>query len=186
MRLNHQGINKHEIKIMEYFLKKIWSAKIAGSFLTGLFVLLPVVLTFVILNWVLDKASGILGPNTLIGDLLSFGGGTLVGPGHTTLSFIIGLMFALVGIWGIGLLAKSLAINQLSKGVDLIFERLPIVRTIYKPINQVVRLFNREGSDELKGMSLVTCRLGGEGNGATSVPLTFISAPTDYYLCYLR
>ena len=155
---------------MKDFFKKIWSAKIAGSFLTGLFVLLPVVLTFVILNWVLDKVSGILGPNTLIGNLLSFGGSTLVGPGHTALSFIVGLMFAFIGIWGIGLLAKSLARNQLSKGVDLIFERLPIVRSIYKPINQVVRLFNREGNDELKGMSVVTCRFGGE-NGADILAL---------------
>ena len=155
---------------MKDFFKKIWSAKIAGSFLTGLFVLLPVVLTFVILNWVLSKVSGILGPNTLIGDLLSFGGGTLVGPGHTTLSFIIGLMFALSGIWGIGLLAKSLAKNQLSKGVDVIFERLPIIRSIYKPINQVVKIFNREGNDEMKGMSVVTCRFGGK-NGADILAL---------------
>ena len=155
---------------MKDFFKKIWSARIAGSFLTGLFVLLPVVLTFVILNWVLAKVSGILGPNTLIGDLLSFGGGTLVGPGHTTLSFIVGLMFALSGIWGIGLLAKSLAKNQLSKGVDVIFERLPIIRSIYKPINQVVRIFNREGSDEIKGMSVVTCRFGGK-NGADILAL---------------
>jgi hypothetical protein len=68
-----------------------------------------VVLTFVILNWLLDKVSGIIGPNTLVGDLLSFGGGVLVGSGHSTLSFVVGLSFALVGIWGIGLLAKSLA-----------------------------------------------------------------------------
>lgn len=147
---------------MKDFFKKIWSAKIAGNFLTGLFVLLPVVLTFVILNWVLSKVSGILGPNTLIGDLLSFGGGTLVGPGHTSLSFIIGMMFALSGIWGIGILAKSLAKNQLSKGVDVIFERLPIIRSIYKPINQVVKIFNREGNDEMNGMSVVTCRFGGK------------------------
>jgi len=147
---------------MKKFLKKIWSAKIAGNFFAGLFVLLPVVLTFVILNWVIDKIYGLIGPNTIIGDLLSFGGGSFLGPGHKTLSFTLGLLLAVIGIWGIGLLAKSLAKNELNKGVDLLFTRLPIIRSIYKPVSQVVRLFNKEGNDEFKSMSVVSCCLGGK------------------------
>ncbi len=151
------------------FIHKIWSAKIAGSFITGLFVLLPFMLTFIILDWVIGKLSSVLGPGTFIGNLLSTSGGTLVGQDHAYLSFIVGFLLALIGIWGIGLFAKGLAKNQLNKEVDLIFERLPIVRTIYKPVSQVVRLFNQE-NEELKGMSVVSCRMGGE-NGVDILAL---------------
>lgn len=143
------------------FFYKIWSAEIAGNFITGLLVLLPFMLTFVILDWVISKLTGAFGPGSFVGSLLSTSGGTLVGPNHIYLSFIVGLSFALLGIWGIGLLAKGLAKDQLNKNVDLMFERLPIIRTIYKPVSQVVRLFNQENKD-LKGMSVVTCRMGGE------------------------
>ena len=162
---------------MKEFLKKIWSAKIAGNFFAGLFALLPVVLTFVILNWVIDKIYNLIGPNTLIGNLLSFGGGSLVGPGHDTLSFILGLLLAVVSIWGIGLFAKSLAKNQLDKGVDLLFTRLPIIRSIYKPVSKVVRLFNSEGNDELKGMRVVSCRLG----GSSGVDMLALMPPQEGY-----
>lgn len=154
---------------LKAILHKIWSAKIAGSFITGLFVLLPFILTFIILDWVISKLSSVLGPGTVIGNLLSTSGGTLVGSDHAYLSFIVGLLLALLGIWGIGLFAKGLAKDQLNKKVDLIFERLPIVRTIYKPVSQVVRLFNHE-NQELKGMSVVSCRMGGE-NGVDILAL---------------
>lgn len=151
------------------FLHYIWSAKIAGNFITGLFVLLPFMLTFIILDWVIGKLSNVLGPGTFIGNLLSTGGGTLVGQNHTYLSFIVGLLLAISGIWAIGLFAKGLAKNQLSKEIDRIFENLPIIRSIYKPVSQVVKVFNRE-NNEMKSMSVVTCRLGGQ-NGADVLAL---------------
>jgi uncharacterized membrane protein len=163
------------IKI-KIFLQKIWSARIAGSFITGLFVLLPFMLTFIILDWVIGKLSGVLGPETFIGNLLSTSGGTLVGQDHAYLSFIVGILLALVGIWGIGLFAKALAKDQLNQNIDLIFERLPIIRTIYKPVSQVVRLFNQENED-LKGMSVVACHMGGK-NG---VDILALMPPQDGY-----
>jgi len=59
-------------------------------------------------------------------------------------------------------LTKSLAKKKLNKGVDLLFTRLQIIRSTFKPVSQVVRLFHKEGNDELKGMSVVSCRLGGK------------------------
>tara|TARA_R110002167_G_scaffold338609_1_gene546255 strand:- start:185 stop:859 length:675 start_codon:yes stop_codon:yes gene_type:complete len=155
---------------MKNLLQQIWSAKIAGNFIAGIFALLPVMLTFIILEWVSSKLSSIFGPGSLIGDMLASGGEALVGQNHRYLSFIIGILIALVCIWAIGIFAKSLAKNQFDKNMDRVFERLPIIRSIYKPVSQVVKLFNRDESDELSGMSVVSCRMGGE-NGVNVLAL---------------
>ena len=71
-------------------LHYVWQKGIASAFLTGLFVLLPVILTFLIIEWIVAKLRGALGPGSVVGDLLTSGGSSLLGPGHETLAFWLG------------------------------------------------------------------------------------------------
>lgn len=141
-------------------LRKFWRTGVLGTFLAGLFVLLPIVLTFVILSWIAGKLVSVLGPGTFLGDLITVGGGTFIGPNHKTLSYFIGTLLTVVGIWFLGVVVKNQARNQLGRAVDYLFERMPVVRSIYKPVSQVIRMFSNQDKSEFSSMSVVSCRFG--------------------------
>lgn len=158
-------------------LRYFWEKGIASAFLTGLFVLLPIILTLLIIEWLVGKLRGALGPGTLLGDLLTSGGSTVIGPGHETVAFWLGLASALIGVWALGVLVKSQAKRQLATWIDTLFSRVPLVRTIYKPVSQVVRLMNTDNQDEFQGMSVVMCRFGNEEGAEV---LALLTSPQTY------
>ena len=153
-------------------LHYVWQKGIASAFLTGLFVLLPVILTFLIIEWIVAKLRGALGPGSVLGDLLTSGGSSLIGPGHQTIAFWLGLAIALFGVWALGVLVKAQAKRQLATWIDALFSRVPLVRSIYKPVSQVVRMLNAENKDEFKSMSVVMCRFGGDDGAEVLALLT--------------
>jgi len=153
-------------------LRYAWEKGITSAFLTGLFVLLPIILTFLIIEWIVAKLRGALGPGSVLGDLLTSGGSSLIGPGHEILGFWLGLAIALVGIWALGVLVKAQAKRQLDTWIDALFSRVPLVRSIYKPVSQVVRMLNADDKDEFKTMSVVMCRFGGEEGAEVLALLT--------------
>jgi uncharacterized membrane protein len=174
---------------MRAVISRLWSTGIVGTFLTGVFVLLPVALTFVILDWMIGKIAGVVGPGSLLGDLLTSGGGTIIGPNHGIIAFILGLLIALALVWLIGLFVRTLAKQRFNRFIDNVFERLPFVRSIYKPVAQVVRLLSGDGDEKFKGMAVVTCRLGGT-NGVdilalVTSPKSFVIAGETRRLVYL-
>ncbi|MEX5516613.1 DUF502 domain-containing protein [Pseudophaeobacter sp. 1A09344] len=158
-------------------LRYVWEKGIASAFLTGLFVLLPVILTFLIIEWIVVKLRGALGPGSILGDVLTSGGSSLLGPGHAILAFWLGLAIALVGVWALGVLVKAQAKRQLANWIDALFSRVPLVRSIYKPVSQVVRMLNADKGDEFKGMSVVMCRFGGEQGAEV---LALLTSPEVY------
>ncbi|AQS50229.1 hypothetical protein BMG03_20190 (plasmid) [Thioclava nitratireducens] len=153
-------------------LRYVWEKGIASAFLTGLFVLLPVILTFLVIEWIITKLRGALGPGSFVGDLLTSGGTSLVGPGHQTIAFWLGLAIALLGVWALGVLVKARAKRQLTTWIDTLFSRVPLVKTIYKPVSQIVRMLNTDEGDEFKGMSVVMCRFGGKQGAEVLALLT--------------
>lgn len=153
-------------------LRYAWEKGIASAFLAGLVVLLPVILTFLIIEWIVARLRGALGPGSFLGDLLTSGGSSLIGPGHQTLAFWLGLAIALVGIWALGVLVKAQAKRKLDTWIDALFSRVPLVRSIYRPVSQVVRMLNADSKDEFKGMSVVMCRFGGEQGAEVLALLT--------------
>jgi uncharacterized membrane protein len=174
---------------MRHFFSKLWTSGIIGTFLTGLFFLLPIALTFLVLDWLLEKIINVLGPGTFLGDLIVSGGGTIVGPNHDRLAFLVGMVVVIAIVWLFGMVIKSQAKLQLNKGIDRMFEKMPLVRSIYKPVAQVVRLFSREEGKEYQGMSVVVCRFGGDNGidllGLMTSPKTFDIADEKRHLIYL-
>ena len=97
---------------------------------------------------------------------------SLIGPGHQILGFWLGLAIALVGIWALGVLVKAQAKRKLDTWIDALFSRVPLVRSIYKPVSQVVRMLNSDDKDEFKSMSVVMCRFGGDEGAEVLALLT--------------
>tara|TARA_R110002124_G_scaffold267187_5_gene434321 strand:+ start:2064 stop:2771 length:708 start_codon:yes stop_codon:yes gene_type:complete len=153
-------------------LKYIWEKGIASAFLTGLFVLLPVILTLLIIEWIVSKLRAALGPGSVLGDLLLSGGSSLVGPGHQVIGFWLGLAIALIGVWALGVLVKAQARRQIDTWIDALFSRVPLVRSIYRPVSQVVRMLKADNKDEFKGMTVVMCRFGGDQGAEVLALLT--------------
>ncbi len=146
------------------FLSQFWRIRILGTFLAGLLFLLPVVLTFFIVAWIVDFMRASLGPGTYLGSLLTRVGITIVGPEQDTLAFWLGVLVAFAGIWLLGIIVKTQAKSIIQDNIDSIFARVPIIRSIYTPVARVVRLATDRtgGPSDFSGMSVVSCRFGGE------------------------
>jgi len=71
----------------------------------------------------------------------------------------------LLSIWLLGAVLKSVGKNRIEKAFSAAVERIPLVSVLYKPVAQVVDMFQRDPTDELEGMSVVYCVFGREGGG---------------------
>lgn len=151
-------------------LVRLWRNSITTTFLAGLVLLLPVVLTVLIVAWFIDMLRAALGPGTFLGDLLTTGGTTILGEGYDTLSFLLGAFLALFGIWFLGLIARSAAKKSIERTIDRVFTKLPIIRTIYNPVSRVVRLATDKTTGDFSAMTVVSCRFGGD-NGVDILAL---------------
>lgn len=143
-------------------LARLWRNSITTTFLAGLALLLPVVLTVLIVAWFIDMLRAVVGPETVLGELLTTGGTTIIGEGYDTLSFFLGALIALLGIWILGLIARSAAKKSIERTIDWIFAKLPIIRAIYNPVSRVVRLATDKNTGDFSGMTVVSCRFGGK------------------------
>lgn len=160
-----------------------------GTFVAGVFVLLPIILTVVIINWLVGHIRNLLGPGSLIGDLLASAGSTVFGLDNDQLSFWIGLSLAIIGIWFIGLVVTLQARKTITGALDALFNRIPFLNSIYRPVAQVVRLLDSQEEGELKGMQVVTVRLGGDTStdilALQASPTTFTIDGEDRALIYV-
>lgn len=144
-------------------LKRIWHSGVIGSFLTGLAVLAPLILTLMILQWIMARLAGAFGPGTWAGDLLARAGSAVVGQNHVIVAFLLGLLAVLAGIWALGVLVRGRARKGIEAWLDALFSRVPLLRLVYRPVAQVFRLMAGGSGDEIKAMRVVVVRFGGAG-----------------------
>ncbi|MFO6420795.1 DUF502 domain-containing protein [Hylemonella sp. W303a] len=113
-------------------------AKFRKWLLAGLLVLVPLIITLWVLNWVigtLDQTLRILPrawhPDNLLGFHI---------PG-------LGVIFAVVVVLAIGALASNIIGNQLLAWGNALLQRIPVVRSIYSGVKQVSdTLFSEKGN----------------------------------------
>jgi uncharacterized membrane protein len=146
------------------WISRFWRTSVIGSFLAGLLFLMPIVLTVVIVAWIVNLLRGVIGPGTVLGNLLTRGGNYLLGlPNQDTLAFWLGIGIALVGIWFLGLIIKTRAKHIIQDYLDRLITRVPLIRSIYSPVSRVIRLATDRGTGapgDLSSMSVVSCRFG--------------------------
>jgi uncharacterized membrane protein len=154
---------------------RFWRSRVTGTFLAGLIVLLPIVLTVVIIAWLIGILRDALGPGTFLGELLRRGGSALVQ--NDTLAFWLGVVIALFGIWLLGAIVRTEARRGVQGAMDLLFARLPVVKSIYNPVSRVIRLATEKGGNDLSGMDVVAVRFGGDDG----THILALLASNDYY-----
>jgi uncharacterized membrane protein len=148
---------------MKRMLLWIWQRGVISTFLTGFFTVLPFVITIAIMAWVGSTLQQWVGPESPAGMVLRAIGLRFV-TDEVVASFI-GWALVVTGLWFVGAVVKSTAKYKLEEAVATVLKRIPIIKSIYKPVSQVVDLLRRDDPSDLQRMRVVYCGLGQEYGG---------------------
>lgn len=112
------------------------------TFLTGLFILLPLVVTYVLIAFLFNLFTSVGAP--LVKGLLRF-----FGPGRypwaDSLIPLINLLLSLAVIFVLGLIGTNLLGRRLLIALEALLMRLPLVKSIYSAVKQMVETFQGPG-----------------------------------------
>jgi uncharacterized membrane protein len=117
------------------------------SFFTGIFVLVPLVVSVALLLWFFEKVDGLFSP-VLDGVVRVLFPGTDHVPGT-------GILAGLVIILLLGTLARNVAGKRLLDALDRLIQRIPGYRTVYSTIKQLTNAFSPDSTQSFKEVLLV-------------------------------
>lgn len=172
---------------MRRIWEALWKQGIVGTFLSGLFAVLPLALTIALIVWVARFLEGWLGPHSDFGQFLRRIGLAFVT--DETTAQVAGLAIVLVGIWLLGWIVKARAKHRFDEALNRLIERIPLVKSIYRTMAQLVAIFNRDGDSELSGLSVVFIGFGEQGGcgflALLASPDRYRFGGREYQLVYL-
>jgi uncharacterized membrane protein len=152
--------------------------RILGGFLTGLAFLAPLLLTMIVLAWVLNQLIGIVGPDALLGRLLTAIGEIFTGRrANPALAFAIGVTLLIAGITALGFLIRDRARKVLEDAVDSTIGSIPLLGSVYRPVAQLVRGMSSSKTDQMASMGVARVCFGG---GVETV--AFLASPETFDL----
>jgi len=110
-------------------------------FLTGFFVTVPLFISVAALVWIFDVVDGLTTPlyDRLIGQRV---------PG-------LGMLSTLIAIMLVGVIATNVIGRRLLQRADQILLRVPVFRTIYAPVKQLVIAFSPDNESGFKRVVLI-------------------------------
>jgi len=110
-------------------------------FLSGLLVVVPLVVTYLVLRFLFETVDGILGPW-----LMNSKGERIPG---------LGILVTFIIVMGMGMVAAGVLGSRLVKWWERLMARLPIVRMVYGGARQVVESVSREEGTSFQEVGLV-------------------------------
>jgi uncharacterized membrane protein len=122
-------------------------ANVKKSFLTGVFVLVPLVVSVTLLLWFFEKVDGLFSP-VLDGVVRALFPGTDHVPGT-------GILAGLVIILLLGTLARNVVGKRLLDALEGLIQRIPGYRTVYSTIKQLTDAFSPQNTKSFKEVLLV-------------------------------
>lgn len=134
---------------------------IAGTWMAGLLVLLPIGLTIVVVAWLADLLIRFLGPGSIIGRMFAALGAPLAG--DSPFAYLLGTLLLVVAIYPVGLAVQAGLKRPLKALADRTLRRIPLLGSLYDMSDSVVGLLDRRQSADLRAMSPVWCLFGGDG-----------------------
>ncbi len=160
---------------------------VVQTFFTGLFALLPMLLTIALMSFVAKWLNEHIGPGSVAGQTLRRIGLKFVT--NEAFATIAGWLLVLVSVWLVGLLIRATAKLKLQQAFDNVMNQIPIVRGFYGPLTQVVDLFRKRDSNEMRNMSVVFCTFGEQqGCGFLALrasPKIFHFRDRDCFIVYI-
>jgi uncharacterized membrane protein len=117
------------------------------SFLTGVFVLVPLVVSVALLLWFFEKVDNLFSPV-----IDGFVRAAVPGADHIPGT---GILAGLVIIVLLGFLARNVVGKRLLDALDRLINRIPGYRTVYSTIKQLTNAFSPESTKSFKEVLLV-------------------------------
>jgi len=160
--------------------------KIRNIFLAGILTIVPIAVTFLVLNFILTKTESVFQPLVIrIIDLIPFLKGRITYiPG-------LGIVLTMIVIFLVGLLVTNIIGQKMVNLGERILEKIPIVRGVYsssKQFMQAISLTSRDGFRKVilveyprKGLwviGFVTCENRGETQLLTNEDVVNVFIPT--------
>lgn len=160
---------------------------VVQTFFTGLFSLLPLILTIALMAFVARWLNEHIGPDSAAGQTLRGIGLRFVT--NETFATLAGWSMVLITIWLVGLVIRATARLKLQQAFDSVMNHIPIVRSFYGPLTQVVELFRKRDPNDMKNMSVVFCTFGEQHGGGflalRASPMKFHFREQDCYIVYI-
>lgn len=110
-------------------------------FLSGLLVVVPLVVTYLVLKFVFESVDGILGPHLVMADGRKIPG--------------LGIVVTLLIVMVMGMIAAGVIGRRLLSWWEQLMARVPIVRMVYGGARQVVESVSREKGTSFQEVGLV-------------------------------
>lgn len=122
-------------------------ANLKKSFLTGLFVIFPLVISIALLVWFFRAVDRLFSP-PIDGILRVFAPGVGHIPGT-------GILTGLAIILMVGLFARNVAGERVLAALDRLIDRIPWYRTVYSTVKQLTDAFSPDNTKSFKEVVLV-------------------------------
>lgn len=150
--------------------------RVTAYFLTGVFAILPLVVTVAVVVWVAGFLHQFVGPGTWLGERLEALGGLFVADqpvdadkaskGPSIEVYLLGWICVLAGIFGLGFVLVELGIRTfVGRIVDAVVSRIPLIGQVYGTSKQLVDMLDKGDEDKLQGMAPVFCYFSSAKNG---------------------
>lgn len=149
-----------------------------------MFTILPLVITIVAISWAIGFLAGLVGPETVLGGMLSNVGLRFVT--NTKVAYFLGWLALAAGTLVLGFLVESGMRGLIKKMTEAVLRRVPLVGKVYDTSQQLVNMIDTGGDDKLQGMSVAYCTFGEKGNAGVLALLptkeTVTMGGRDYYV----
>jgi uncharacterized membrane protein len=142
---------------------------IAGTWLAGLLVLLPIGLTLVLVGWLVGLLNSFLGPGSAVGKVFAWLGAPLAG--DSAFAYLLGTLLLIVAVYPVGLAVQAGLKRPLQQLADRTLRRIPLLGSLYDMADRVVGLLDRKQQADLRAMSPVWCFFGDDATGVAVLGL---------------
>lgn len=165
------------------------------TLLTGIAILAPLYLTFIIIKFIFNIIATPLSPVVL----LFFKSISITIPASEPFISIVSFLLTLLLIYFVGLLGRPLITRRLIERIEQIFFSIPLVKPIYRTLKEMINLFTASGEESYKrvvsvnfpnekvqiiGFVTGTVILNGERYYSVFIPTT--PNPTSGFLIYSK
>ena len=139
--------------------------RVAGTFIAGLLVVLPIALTIYLVIWAASIIITFVGPTSVIGrTLITIGFGLSA---TTWVAYLAGLLIVAFCIYVLGVIVESRLQHGFHRIVGTVMQRIPLIGNVYDLIKRLIAIIDRKDDGTFKGMRPVWCFFGGDGGAAT-------------------
>lgn len=139
-------------------------SRLARTFIAGLLVILPIVLTVVLVVWVANIVITFVGPNSVVGRMLiTLGFGFSA---STWLAYLFGVLVVAFLIYVLGVIVESRLEHSVHNIIGNVMQRIPLIGYIYDMAKRLIAIVERRDDGDFKGMRPVWCFFGGDGGAA--------------------